>query len=167
MKNEYWGWENWRQLTDSQSFLQVIKLALQLLILSDNTWCQAQKLMLPRTQEDNITILTCIYFYFAILASRRKNLLSQRNLGVKNIFEQKKIILQILKHQSDKRSIISLLLLCLSMSRVMAIRVYWKIIYFNILLAFVPKVCNWVWVNKRKNKIQIRGPELYLKWPWR
>ena len=98
----------------------------------------------------NINI--CIYFYFAILASRRKNLLSQRNLGVKNIFEQKKIILQILKHQSDKRSIISLLLLCLPMSRVMAIRVYWKVIYFNILFANVPKVCNWVWVNKRKKR---------------
>ena len=114
-------------------------------------------------QYNNINI--CIYFYFASLASLRKKLLSQRNLGVKNIFEQKKIILQILKHQSDKRSIISLLLLCLSMSRVMAIRVYGKIIYFNISFANVPKVCNWVWVNKRKNKIQIRGPEPYLKWP--
>ena len=29
-------------------------------------------------------------------------------------------------------------------------RVYWKIIFFNTLFAYVPKVCDWVWVNKRK-----------------
>ena len=29
-------------------------------------------------------------------------------------------------------------------------RVYWKIILFNILFAYVPNVCDWVRVNKRK-----------------
>ena len=40
----------------------------------------------------------------------------------------------------------------------MCSRVYWKIFSFNILFAYITKMCNWVWVTKRKKRISNPWP---------